>query len=67
MTTSYEQAPAGRAGEVTGLRLTANNLARVTMPLISGALGAAFGAAPVFWLNAVNLAAISWISKRRKR
>lgn len=64
MTTSYEKAPPGRAGEVTGLRLTANNIARVVMPLVSGMLGAMFGAAPVFWLNAVNLASISWLSRR---
>ena len=64
MTTSYEKAPPGRAGEVTGLRLTANNIARVTMPLVSGALGAFLGAAPVFWLNAINLAAISWLSRK---
>jgi hypothetical protein len=49
---------------VTGLRLTANNVARVTIPLISGALGALLGAAPVFWLNAVNLTAISWLARR---
>ena len=28
------------------------------------ALGAAFGASPVFWLNAVNLAWISFLSRR---
>jgi predicted MFS family arabinose efflux permease len=64
MSTSYEKSPAGRAGEVTGLRLTANNIARVAMPLLSGALGAAFGAAPVFWMNALNLTTISILSRR---
>ena len=64
MSTSYEKSPAGRAGEVTGLRLTANNVARIVMPLLSGTLGAAFGASPVFWLNAVNLATISFLSRR---
>lgn len=64
MALSYEKSPPGRTGEVTGLRLTANNIARVTIPLISGALGALLGAAPVFWLNAANLAAISWLSRR---
>ncbi len=64
MALSYEKSPAGRTGEVTGLRLTANNVARVTIPLISGALGALLGAAPVFWLNALNLAGISWLSRR---
>lgn len=64
MTLSYERSPVGRTGEVTGLRLTANNIARVVIPLVSGALGAAFGAAPVFWINAFNLALVSWISRK---
>lgn len=64
MSTAFEKSPAGRAGEVTGLRLTANNIARVVMPLLSGALGATLGASPVFWLNALNLAAISFLSRR---
>jgi len=64
MSTSYEKSPPGRAGEVTGMRLTANNLARVVMPLLSGAIGTAFGAAPVFWMNALNLASISLLARR---
>ncbi|HXF67059.1 MAG TPA: MFS transporter [Burkholderiales bacterium] len=64
MTMAFERSPAGRTGEVTGLRLTANNVARVVVPLASGALGAAFGASPVFWMNALNLAAVSWLSRR---
>lgn len=64
MTLSFERSPAGRTGEVTGLRLTANNIARIVIPLVSGTLGAAFGSAPVFWMNAANLATISWLSRR---
>src|SRR4029079_9443452 len=64
MSTSYEKSPPGRAGEVTGMRLTANNLARVVMPLLSGAIGTALGAAPGFWMNAVNLASISLLARR---
>jgi MFS family permease len=64
MSTSYERSPPGRAGEMTGLRLTANNIARIVMPLLSGALGAALGASPVFWLNALNLATVSFLSRR---
>jgi MFS family permease len=64
MATSFDRSPPGRAGEMTGLRLTANNLARIVMPLVSGALGAALGASPVFWLNALNLATISFLSRR---
>jgi MFS family permease len=64
MSISYERSPAGRAGEVTGLRLTVNNVARISMPIICGAIGAALGASPVFWMNAVNLAATSFLSRR---
>lgn len=60
MTIGFNRAPEGRAGEVTGLRLSANNLARVIIPVVCGAVGGAFGAAPVFVVNAVNLAAISF-------
>ncbi len=31
------------------------------LPLV---LGASFGMAPVFWMNAANLAAISWLARR---
>ena len=64
MMLAFERSPAGRTGEVTGLRLTANNVARIVVPLIGGALGAAFGAAPVFWMNALNLTVISWLARR---
>jgi MFS family permease len=65
MSISYEKSPPGRTGEVTGLRLTANNIARICMPIIAGAIGAAAGAAPVFWLNSINLTAISWLARGR--
>ena len=48
MTISYERSPAGRTGEVTGLRLTFNNISRIVIPLASGTLGAALGVAPVY-------------------
>ena len=64
MTMSFNRSPAGRTGEVTGLRLTANNVARIVIPLTAGALGSAFGMVPVFWMNALNLAAVSWLARR---
>jgi MFS family permease len=64
MMLAFERSPAGRTGEVTGLRLTANNVARIVVPVIGGALGAAFGAAPVFWMNALNLGLIGWLARR---
>ena len=59
MMLGYNRAPPGRAGEVTGMRLTANNIARVVIPVACGALGSTLGASPVFWVNALNLAAVS--------
>lgn len=64
MMMAYERSPAGRTGEVTGLRLTANNVARIVIPIVAGAIGTALGTAPVFWINALNLAAVSWMSRR---
>ena len=63
MTMAFNRSPAGRTGEVTGLRLTANNVARIVIPLTAGALGAAFGVFPVFWMNALNLLAVSWLAR----
>jgi MFS family permease len=64
LTLSYDSSPPGRTGEVAGLRLIASNLARTAVPLLSGSLGAAFGAAPVFWLNALSLSFISYLARR---
>ncbi len=66
MTLSFERSPAGRSGEVAGLRTIATNTARVLVPLLSGVLGSALGAGPVFWLNAANLAAISYMARRKE-
>ena len=67
MSISYERSPPGRTGEMTGLRLTVNNFARITMPIICGALGATFGSSPVFWMNALNLLGTSYLSRGRRK
>ena len=64
LTTSYERSPPGRSGEVAGLRTLATNSARLAVPLLSGAFGAALGASAVFWLNAANLSAVSYMARR---
>lgn len=64
LTTSYERSPPGRAGEVAGLRTIATNTARLVVPLLSGVLGAALGVGAVFWLNALNLTAVSYMARR---
>jgi MFS family permease len=63
LTTSFERSPPGRSGEVAGLRTIATNAARLLVPLLSGAFGAALGAGAVFWLNAINLSAVSYMAK----
>lgn len=63
LTTSFERSPPGRSGEVAGLRTIATNTARIAVPLLSGAFGAALGASAVFWLNAANLSAVSYMSR----
>ena len=67
LTTSYERSPPGRSGEVAGLRTIATNSARLAVPLLSGAFGAALGVGAVFWLNAVNLSAVSYMSRHMDR
>lgn len=65
MMIGFNRAPPGRAGEVTGLRLSANNVMRMVIPMICGALGGAFGAVPVFLLSALNLGVISYTMSRQ--
>ncbi len=52
---AYNRSPPGRSGEVTGLRLTINNITHISMPLAAGVLGAILGVAPVFWASAALL------------
>jgi predicted MFS family arabinose efflux permease len=61
----YGAAPEGRAGEALGLRTTLLNFSQTFIPLLSGALGAAFGMAPVFWTMAAALAAGAAYARRR--
>jgi predicted MFS family arabinose efflux permease len=46
----------GRSGEALGLRITANHLARMIVPVVFGMIGSAFGIFPVFLANALMLA-----------
>jgi MFS family permease len=64
LTLAYNAAPPGRSGEVTGVRLTVNNVTHIGVPLAAGALGAALGVTPVFWTSAAILAATGWIVNR---
>lgn len=45
----HRASPAGRVGEAAGLRLTLVNGTQTFLPTAFGALGGAFGLAPLFW------------------
>lgn len=61
----YARAPEGRSGEALGLRMAINNLTHIAVPLLFGAVGTAFGIAPVFLANAAMLGAGGMLSRRR--
>ena len=45
---TYNHAPAGRSGEALGMRIMANKVTQIAVPLAFGGFGAAMGAVPVF-------------------
>ena len=59
---TYNRSPAGRAGEVTGLRLMINNITHIGVPLAAGSVGALLGIVPVFWASAMILLVSGWMS-----
>ena len=61
----YRYAPSGRGGESLGLRIAINNSMHVVVPSVFGAVGAAFGLAPVFWVSAGVIAAGNWYARKR--
>ena len=61
---AYNHSPPGRSGEVTGLRLTINNLTHIGVPVAAGGLAAALGVAPVFWTSAALLAIAGYLTRR---
>ncbi len=63
MMLTYSQSPKGRSGEALGMRFTANHLARVIGPLVSGSIGSMFGLIPVFLVNALMMITGSIISR----
>lgn len=61
----YDRAPKGRSGEAIGVRATLNNFTHMITPLLFGAVGSAFGVAPVFLFNSLMLAGGGLIIGRR--
>ncbi len=61
---AYNHSPPGRAGEVTGLRLTINNLTHIGVPVAAGGLATALGVGPVFWTSAALLTAAGYLTRK---
>jgi MFS family permease len=59
---TYNHAPAGRSGEALGLRIMANKVTQIAVPLAFGGFGAALGSVPVFLATGVFLLAAGLIS-----
>jgi MFS family permease len=53
----FNASPSGRSGEAMGLRMSADNFARIVSPVVFGAIASGFGLAFVFWINALMLGA----------
>ncbi len=64
---TYNHAPPGRSGEALGMRLTANKLTQLLVPLAFGAMGSAFGLIPVFWANGAFLLAGGFLSLAERK
>ena len=62
---AYNHSPPGRSGEVTGLRLTINNIMHIGVPVAAGGLAAAVGVAPVFWTSAGLLVVSGYLTRKR--
>ncbi len=60
---AYNHSPAGRAGEVVGLRIATNNFMHVFVPPLFGALGSLTGIALVFWASGVVLSLGAYASR----
>jgi len=59
----FSHSAEGRSGETLGLRQSVNNLMRVCGPALFGSIASAFGLFPVFWINALMMAAGGWIAR----
>jgi MFS family permease len=62
---TYNHAPAGRSGEALGMRIMANKVTQIAVPLAFGGFGAALGAAPVFLATGTFLLVAGLISLKR--
>jgi MFS family permease len=65
MSMLYEASPPGRQSEAVGVRTTMLNASHTFIPLASGAVSAALGMAPAFWLLAACLLGGAWFAYHR--
>ena len=63
---TYNHAPKGRSGEALGMRIMANKVTQIAVPLAFGGLGAAMGSVPVFLATAAFLFVAGLLSLRSK-
>jgi MFS family permease len=61
----YDASPPGRQSEAVGVRTTMINASQTVVPLFSGAISAALGMMPVFWLLAGSLFWGAWFARRQ--
>ena len=61
---TYNHAPPGRSGEALGMRIMANKVTQIAVPLAFGGLGAAMGSVPVFLATGAFLFVAGLISLR---
>jgi predicted MFS family arabinose efflux permease len=66
MTALYSASPAGRQGEVVGIRTTMMNASQTFMPLAFGAAGTALGMTPILLTMALLLLGGGWLAARRR-
>jgi predicted MFS family arabinose efflux permease len=67
MSLIYALAPAGRAAEAAGVRMTFNHFTHLVVPLAFGGLGSALGAAPVFLFGSGAMLAGGYYGYRCER
>ena len=63
---TYNCAPAGRSGEALGMRIMANKVTQIAVPLAFGGVGAALGGAAVFLATGAFLLAAGLVSLRAR-
>jgi hypothetical protein len=64
---TYNHAPKGRSGEALGLRIMANKVTQIGVPLLFGGMGAALGSVPVFLATGAFLFVAGLLSLKSAR